>query len=48
MTGSKMVEAVMPGLYLSAALTPAILPGLLLAVLSLMKPNMATWTVEED
>ena len=38
MAGSKTVEAVMPGLYISAALTPAIIPGLLLAVLSLMKP----------
>jgi GAF domain-containing protein/HAMP domain-containing protein len=38
MAGSKTVEGVMPGLYLSAALTPAIIPGLLLAVLSLMKP----------
>jgi GAF domain-containing protein len=38
MAGSKTVEGVTPGLFLSAALTPAIIPGLLLAVLSLMKP----------
>ena len=42
MAGAKTVDGVMPGLYLSSALIPAIIPGLLLAVLSLMKPTWIT------
>jgi len=38
MAGAKMVDGVMPGLYLCAALIPATIPGLLLVVLSTVKP----------
>jgi GAF domain-containing protein/HAMP domain-containing protein len=40
MAGSKTVDGVMPGLLLSACITPAMIPGLLLAGLMLVKP---TW-----